>query len=175
MEIFKIDLFLMKSTVFTPKGDVRELPKGATPVDLAYTKSVPELGNLCVGAKVNGKIVRSRYVLKSGDTVEILTNPSHKPSKDWLSFVTTSKAKQRYGNGLDAAAGRRCSNSKTLIEKELTKRDIGLNKFLKSPELQTITKDFGFETIDDLFRGRWMWEPYTPLQVLGKVIPEEEK
>jgi guanosine-3',5'-bis(diphosphate) 3'-pyrophosphohydrolase len=174
MEIFKIDLFPDEVYVFTPKGDVRELPKGATPVDLAYAIH-SELGNLCVGAKVNGKIVPLRYVLKSGDTVEILTNPSHKPSKDWLSFVTTSKAKTKIRQWIKTQQREGSIElGKTLIEKELTKHNIGLNKFLKSPELQAITKDFGFEAIDDLFAGVG-YGLYTPLQVLSKVIPEEEK
>ncbi len=174
MEIFKIDLFPDEVYVFTPKGDVRELPKGATPVDLAYAIH-SDLGHRCVGAKVNGKIVPLRYFLKSGDTVEILTNPSHKPSKDWLSFVTTSKAKTKIRQWIKTEQRERSIElGRTLVEKELAKHDIGFNKFLKSPELQTITKDFGFETVDDLFAGVG-YGLYTPLQVLSKVIPETEK
>jgi GTP diphosphokinase / guanosine-3',5'-bis(diphosphate) 3'-diphosphatase len=174
MEIFKIDLFPDEVYVFTPKGDVRELPKGATPVDLAYAIH-SELGHLCVGAKVNGKIVPLRYVLKSGDTVEILTNPSHKPSKDWLSFVITSKAKTKIRQWIKTQQREASIElGKTLIEKELSKHSIAFNKFLKSPELQTITKDFGFDIVDDLFAGVG-YGLYTPLQILGKVIPEEEK
>ena len=174
MEIFKIDLFPDEVYVFTPKGDVRELPKGATPVDLAYAIH-SELGHLCVGAKVNGKIVPLRYLLKSGDTVEILTNPSHKPSKDWLNFVTTSKAKTKIRQWIKTQQREGSIElGKTLIEKELTKHDINFNTFLKSPGLQAITKDFGFETVDDLFAGVG-YGLYTPLQVLSKVIPEGEK
>ena len=174
MEIFKIDLFPDEVYVFTPKGDVRALPKGATPVDLAYAIH-SELGDKCVGAKVNGKIVPLRYVLKSGDTAAILTNPSHKPSKDWLSFVTTSKAKTKIRQWIKAEQREHSIElGKTLIEKELTKHDITYNKFLKSPELQVITKDFSFETIDDLFAGVG-YGLYTPLQVLNKIIPETEK
>ncbi len=174
MEIFKIDLFPDEVYVFTPKGDVRALPKGATPVDLAYAIH-SELGDKCVGTKVNGKIVPLRYILKSGDTAAILTNPSHKPSKDWLSFVTTSKAKTKIRQWIKAEQREHSIElGKTLIEKELAKHDITYNKFLKSPELQVITKDFSFETIDDLFAGVG-YGLYTPLQVLSKVIPETEK
>ncbi len=174
MEIFKIDLFPDEVYVFTPKGDVRALPKGATPVDLAYAIH-SELGDKCVGAKVNGKIVPLRYVLKSGDTAAILTNPSHKPSKDWLSFVTTSKAKTKIRQWIKAEQREHSIElGKTLIEKELTKHDITYNKFLKSPELQVITKDFSFETTDDLFAGVG-YGLYTPLQVLNKIIPETER
>ena len=174
MEIFKIDLFPDEVYVFTPKGDVRELPKGATPVDLAYAIH-SELGNLCVGAKVNGRIVPLRYTLKSGDTVEILTNPSHKPSKDWLNFVTTSKAKTKIRQWIKTQQRESSIElGKTLIEKELAKHSMSFNKFLKSSEFQTITKDFGFDGIDDLFASIG-YGLYTPLQVLSKVIPEEEK
>ncbi|HVN98083.1 MAG TPA: bifunctional (p)ppGpp synthetase/guanosine-3',5'-bis(diphosphate) 3'-pyrophosphohydrolase [Syntrophorhabdaceae bacterium] len=174
MEIFKIDLFPDEVYVFTPKGDVRELPKGATPVDLAYAIH-SDLGHRCVGAKVNGKIVPLRYLLKSGDTVEILTNPSHRPSKDWLNFVTTSKAKTKIRQWIKTEQRERSIElGRTLVEKELAKHDINFNKFLKSPELQTITKDFGFETVEDLFAGVG-YGLYTPLQVLSKVIPETEK
>ncbi len=174
MEVFKIDLFPDEVYVFTPKGDVRELPKGATPVDLAYAIH-SELGHRCVGAKVNGRLVPLRYVLKSGDTVEIASNPSHKPSKDWLNFVTTSKAKTKIRQWIKTEQRERSIElGKTLVEKELAKHDINYNKFLKSPELATITKDFGFETIDDLFASVG-YGLYTALQVLGKVIPEAEK
>jgi guanosine-3',5'-bis(diphosphate) 3'-pyrophosphohydrolase len=94
LEIFKIDLFPDEVYVFTPKGDVRELPKGATAVDFAYAIH-SELGHRCIGTKVNGKLVPLRTQLQSGDTVEVLTSPTHKPSKDWLKFVVTSKAKTK--------------------------------------------------------------------------------
>lgn len=174
MEIFKIDLFPDEVYVFTPKGDVRELPKGATPVDLAYAIH-SELGHRCVGAKVSGKIVPLRYVLKSGDTVEILTNPSHKPSKDWLGFVKTSKAKTKIRQWIKTEQRERSIElGKSLVEKELGKHDISYNKFLKSNEIQQITKDFGFDTTDDLFASVG-YGLYTPLQVLGKILPETEK
>ena len=174
MEIFKIDLFPDEVYVFTPKGDVRELPKGATPVDFAYAIH-SELGHRCIGAKVSGKLVPLRYVLKSGDTVEIVTNPSHKPSKDWLNFVTTSKAKTKIRQWIKTEQRERSIElGKSLIEKALSKHDISYNKFIKSPELQTITKDFGFETMEDLFAGVG-YGLYTPLQVLGKFLPETEK
>ncbi len=174
MEIFKIDLFPDEVYVFTPKGDVRELPKGATPVDFAYAIH-SQLGHKCVGAKVNGKLVPLRYVLKSGDIIEIQTNPSHKPSKDWLGFVATSKAKTKIRQWIRTEQRERSIElGKTLIEKELAKHDMSFSSMLKSGDILNIAKEFSFETVDDLFAGVG-YGLYTVLQVLGKVIPEEEK
>ena len=174
MEVFKIDLFPDEVYVFTPKGDVRELPKGATPVDFAYAIH-SDLGHKCVGAKVNNKIVPLRYVLKSGDTIDILTNPTHKPSKDWLGFVATSKAKTKIRQWIKTEQRERSIElGRTLVEKELAKHDLSFNKMLKSGELLSIAKDFSFETEEDLFAGVG-YGLYTALTVLGKVIPETEK
>lgn len=174
MEIFKIDLFSDEVYVFTPKGDVRDLPKGATPIDFAYAIH-SELGHRCVGAKVNGKLVPLRYVLKSGDSVEILTNPAHIPSKDWLNSVVTSKAKTKIRQWIKTEQREQSVElGKTLLDKELSKHDKGLAKLLKSGELQAIAKEFSFETVEDLFASVG-YGLYTPLQVLGKILPESEK
>ncbi|MBW2091481.1 MAG: bifunctional (p)ppGpp synthetase/guanosine-3',5'-bis(diphosphate) 3'-pyrophosphohydrolase, partial [Deltaproteobacteria bacterium] len=90
----KEDLFPYEVYVFTPAGDVKELPKGATPVDFAYSVHT-EVGHRCTGAKINGAIVPLKYQLRNGDTVEILTSKHHSPSKDWLNFVVTPKARNR--------------------------------------------------------------------------------
>ena len=94
IETVKIDLFQDEVFVFTPKGDVKALPKGATPIDLAYSIH-SEVGEHCSGARVNGLIVPLRYALRNGDTVEILTSANQKPSKDWLKFVATSRAQTK--------------------------------------------------------------------------------
>jgi len=174
MEVFKIDLFPDEVYVFTPRGDVRELPKGATPVDFAYAIH-SDLGHKCVGAKVNGKLVPLRYMLKSGDTVDILTNPTHKPSKDWLGFVATSKAKTKIRQWIKTEQRERSIElGKTLVEKELAKHDMSFNKMMKSGELLSLAKDFSFETEEDLFASVG-YGLNTALMVLGKVIPEAEK
>ena len=174
MEVFKIDLFPDEVYVFTPRGDVRELPKGATPVDFAYAIH-SDLGHKCVGAKVNGKLVPLRYVLKSGDTIDILTNPTHKPSKDWLGFVATSKAKTKIRQWIKTEQRERSIElGRTLIEKELAKHDMSFNKMMKAGDLLSIAKDFSFETEDDLFASVG-YGLNTALTVLGKVIPESEK
>ncbi len=174
LEIFKIDLFPDEVYVFTPKGDVRELPKGATPVDFAYAIH-SQLGQRCVGAKVNGKLVPLRTQLQSGDAVEVLTSPTHKPSKDWLKFVVTSKAKTKIRQWIkEEQRGRSIELGRALIDKELAKHGLSFSKMLKSGELLDLAKEFSFETTDDLFAGVG-YGLYTALQVLGKVTPEPEK
>ena len=174
LEIFKIDLFPDEIYVFTPKGDVKELPKNATPVDFAYAIH-SDLGHRCVGAKVNGKLVPLRSPLRSGDTIGIIANPAHKPSKDWLKFVVTSKAKTKIRQWIkEEQREQSIELGKTLIEKELTKHDMSLSKMLKTDELQVIAKEFSFEILDDLFAAVG-YGLCTPHQVLGKHIPEPEK
>lgn len=174
LEIFKIDLFPDDIYVFTPKGDVKELPKGATPVDFAYAVHT-QLGHRCTGAKVNGKLVPLKYILKSGDIIEIQTNPAHKPSKDWLGFVKTSRAKTKIRQWIKTEQRERSIElGRTLLEKEMSKQGLSFSKMLKSGDMLNIAKDFSFETIDDLFAGVG-YGLYTPLQILGKVIPEAEK
>ena len=94
LENLKLELFSEEVFVFTPKGDLVELPKGATPVDFAYHIHT-DIGNHCAGAKVNGRIVPLNYRLQNGDMVEIITNPNKKPNAEWLNFVVTSKAKKQ--------------------------------------------------------------------------------
>jgi GTP diphosphokinase / guanosine-3',5'-bis(diphosphate) 3'-diphosphatase len=94
MEFLKMDLFLGEIFVFTPKGEVKQLPVGATPIDFAYAVHT-EVGSHCAGAKVNGRIAPLSRELRNGDTVEILTSPRKSPSRDWLAFVKTSRARQR--------------------------------------------------------------------------------
>ena len=113
LESFKIDLFPDEIYVFTPRGDVKELPKGATPVDFAYAVH-STLGQRCVGAKVNGKLVPLKTILKSGDNVAILTNPAHNPSKDWLKFVVTSKAKTKIRQSIKAEQRERSIRARPL-------------------------------------------------------------
>ena len=174
LESFKIDLFPDDVYVFTPRGDVKELPKGATSVDFAYAVH-SDLGHRCVGAKVNGKLMPLKTVLTSGDTVDILTNPAHKPSKDWLKFVVTSKAKTKIRQWIKEEQRERSIDlGRSLMEKELAKHDLSMSKMMKTGDIQALAKDFSLETLDDLFAAVG-YGLYTPLQVLGKMIPEIPK
>lgn len=174
LEIFKIDLFPDDIYVFTPRGDVKELPKGSTPVDFAYAIHT-QLGHTCIGAKVNGKIVPLKYELKSGDIVEILTNPSHKPSKDWLGFVKTSRAKTKIRQWIKAEQREKSIElGRMLLEKEMAKYELSFSKMLKSGELESLAKEFSYATIEDLFADIG-YGIHTPLQIIGKYVPEETK
>src|SRR5262249_33716778 len=94
LENFKTDLFDSEIYVFTPKGDVKECPEGATPIDFAYSVHT-DVGNTIVSARVNGKMVSLKHRLKSGDTIEVITSKSQRPSKDWLKSCITTKAKSK--------------------------------------------------------------------------------
>jgi guanosine-3',5'-bis(diphosphate) 3'-pyrophosphohydrolase len=122
IETVKIDLFQDEVFVFTPKGDVKALPKGSTPIDLAYAIH-SQVGEHCSGARVNGLIVPLRYALRNGDTVEILTSTNQKPSKDWLKFVVTSRAKTKIRHHIQMEQRDRSRQmGHDLLARELRKR-----------------------------------------------------
>src|SRR3569623_3174008 len=127
IETVKIDLFQDEVFVFTPKGDVKALPKGATPIDFAFAVH-SKVGEHCSGARVNGLIVPKRYVLKNGDTVDILASTNQKPSKDWLKIVVTSRAKTKLRHFLRMELRDRSKQlGLELLAGELRKRGLGLS------------------------------------------------
>lgn len=152
MESLKIDLFDDTVFVFTPKGAVVELPKGACPVDFAYRVHT-EVGHKCTGARVNGRIVPLDYPLANGDIVEIITSKnSPGPSRDWLNFVKTSSAKSRIKQWFKKE--KREENiikGHDLLEKELKKKHLNIKEFLKEDRLQEVAKRFSFLSVDDLY------------------------
>ncbi|MBI4842948.1 MAG: bifunctional (p)ppGpp synthetase/guanosine-3',5'-bis(diphosphate) 3'-pyrophosphohydrolase [Nitrospirae bacterium] len=173
LEAVKGDILPDVVYVFTPEGDIIELPQGSTPVDFAYSIHT-EIGNHCSGAKVNGKIVQLRHRLENGDSVEILTSPIQKPSRDWLKFVKSQKAKARIRHWVKTDERKKSLElGKELIEKALKK--YGLNKdLIKSKEIVEAVSQFKIKTHDDLFiavgYGR-----ISPLQAINKFLPEPEK
>lgn len=151
MDSVKTDLFTDVVYIFSPKGDVKELVKGATPIDFAYAIHT-EIGNHCVGAKVNGKIVPLRYQLKSGDAVEILTSPTHAPSKDWLKIVKTSKAKAKIKHIIkEEERARSLDIGKKILERELRKENLSPSEVFKSDQILTGLKEQGIRSIEELF------------------------
>jgi GTP diphosphokinase / guanosine-3',5'-bis(diphosphate) 3'-diphosphatase len=134
LESVKVDLFADEVYVFTPKGDVRVFPRGATPIDFAYTIH-SEVGNHCSGARVNGAIVPLRYKLRNGDVVEVMTSNAQHPSKDWMENVVTGRAKSKVRAYLRAdQRDKSLKLGRELLEKGLHARGISLQKFLKTPE-----------------------------------------
>ncbi|TAN41453.1 MAG: bifunctional (p)ppGpp synthetase/guanosine-3',5'-bis(diphosphate) 3'-pyrophosphohydrolase [Nitrospirae bacterium] len=157
--------------VFTPKGDIKELPVGSTPVDFAYDIHT-QVGHKCVGAKVNGRIVPLKYKLNNGDVVEIITAPSHGPSKDWLKFVATQRAKNRIKQWIKTEErAKSIELGNKLIEDELKRHGIPLST-LKSEKMNEVLKSFSFQTLDDLYVGVG-YAKISVHQVVHKLIPEK--
>ena len=169
LSTLKVDLYPEEVYTFTPKGKVVVLPRDSTPIDFAYTVHT-EVGHTCVGAKVNGRMVPLRHKLHSGDIVEILTQPGHKPSRDWLAVVKSSRARNKIKHWLNIHQRERAIEiGKKLIEKEARKYRIAL-KELKDEELQRIASDYGLGRPDDLMAGIG-YGKYSARQVLAKLAP----
>lgn len=172
IESVKVDLFPHEVYVFTPKGAVKQFPIGATPVDFAYSIH-SDIGDHCSGAKVNGKIVPLRYDLKSGDTVEIMTLPNQKPSKDWLKFVKTSRAKTKIRQWFtNEEREKSITLGKEILEKELRKYNLQQVKLIKSGDLAKVANEFSFQGVDDLIAAVG-YGKVTANQIIGKILPQE--
>jgi len=142
LSTLKMDLTPMEIYSFTPKGRVLELPRGATPVDFAYAVHT-EVGHQCVGAKVNGQMVSLRYEIGNGDMVEILSQKGHTPSRDWLSFVKTSRAKSKIRHWINVHEREEALNiGRRLLEKEARQSGHSLKR-MSGEELGKVAADYG--------------------------------
>lgn len=152
MESLKIDLFTNQVFVFTPKGDVIDLPVGSTPVDFAY-KIHSAVGNKCIGAKVNGRIVPLDHKIKTGNIVDILTsNNSNGPSRDWLKFVKSTQAKNKIKQWFKKERKEEnTQRGKELLEKEVKRQGYPIKELLKSDWLNLVMKKLRFNNIEDLY------------------------
>lgn len=152
METLKIDLFTDEVFVFTPKGEVIDLPKDSTPLDFAYHIH-SAIGNKCTGAKINGKIVPLEYQLQTGDIVEILTtSSSHGPSRDWLKIVKTSQAKSKIKQWFKKEfKEENIIKGKDLLEKEAKKQGLFLSQLLKTEWIEVMFKKYSLHSIDDIY------------------------
>jgi len=175
METLKIDFFSDKVYVFTPKGDVKEFTQGATPLDFAYGIH-SEIGNKCVGAKVNGKIVPLSYKLQSGDIVEIITSASSKgPSRDWLKVVKTSQAKSKIKNWLRKEyKEENIIKGRDMLEKEARRRGYDLRVLFKPEWLKDIYKKFTLQSPEDIYSAVG-YGGITTGQILHKLVEEYRK
>lgn len=150
LDAFKVNLYPDEVYVFTPMGEVISLPDGASPVDFAYFVHT-DIGHHCLGAKVNGKIVPLRYKLRNGDRIEILTSKQKTPSRDWLAFVKTAKARNKILNFLNSREkARNLELGKTLLEKEISRYDINPASLLKGKSLDAAVQACGFNSFDSL-------------------------
>ncbi|MFC1489394.1 RelA/SpoT family protein [Thermodesulfobacteriota bacterium] len=173
LENVRIDLFPDDVYVFTPRGEIKSISRGATPVDFAYAIHT-EVGNQCTGAKVNGRIVPLQYELKTGDIVQIITSKNHHPSKDWLNFVKTVKARSRVRQWIKTQEKERSLTlGREMCEKAFRKARLNFNTALKSEEMDKVVEHFGFKAADDLIASVG-YGKITPLQIIGKVAPKPE-
>ncbi len=175
METLKIDLFTDEVYVFTPKGDVVDLPVESTPIDFAY-KIHSQIGNRCIGAKINGRIVPLDYKLQNGDIVEIITSAvANGPSRDWLKIVKSSQAKNKIRQWFKKE--RREENiqkGKELLEKEVRRHGYASAQLLRSEWMEAIYKKFSLHSVDDVYSSLG-YGGLTPNQVITKLKEEFRK
>src|SRR5881227_1765720 len=172
LSTLKIDLYPEEVYTFTPKGKVVVLPRDSTPIDFAYTIHT-EVGHACVGAKVNGRMVPLRHKLHSGDIVEIITQMGHKPSRDWLGVVRSSRARNKIKHWLNIHQRERAIEiGRKLIEKEARKYRIAL-KEIKDSDWLRVASEYGLGQPDDLMAALG-YGKYSARQVLGKLAPAAE-
>ena len=173
LENVRIDLFPNEVYVFTPGGDIKTLPKGATPVDFAYLIHT-EVGHQCTGAKVNGRMVPLPYELQTGDVIEIVTAKNHQPSKDWLKFVKTVKARSRIRQWIKSQEkDRSLTLGREMCEKAFRKYRLNFNTLVKTEEMGKVVEHFGFKTFDDLIASVG-YGKITPLQVVRRFTASAE-
>jgi GTP diphosphokinase / guanosine-3',5'-bis(diphosphate) 3'-diphosphatase len=170
MDTVRVDLFPDEVYVFTPKGDVKALPEGATPLDFAYAVHT-KVGEHCVGAKVNAKLVPLRYTLRQGDIVEIVTSPHQHPSRDWLKIVKSTRARARINQWLKVEERvRSIELGRELFEREARKYRLNPAPLLAGDDLRKVAADFGFPGSEDLLAAIGYGKSSVH-QVLNKLAP----
>ena len=167
----KIDLYPDEVYSFTPRGEVKSFPRGATPIDFAYAIHT-DVGHQCVGARVNGKMVALRTKLQNGDIVEIVTSANHTPSRDWLSIVATSRARNRIKHFIQAEERTRSVEiGRRLFEREARRYGLNPKSILESESLAAAVGDYGVQRVDDLLAAIG-YGKVVPRNVLVKLVPQ---
>ena len=170
MDTVRVDLFPDEVYVFTPKGDVKALPDGATPLDFAYAVHT-KVGEHCVGAKVNAKLVPLRFTLRQGDIVEIVTSPNQHPSRDWLKIVKSTRARAKINQWLKVEErARSIELGREMFEREARKYRLNPTALLGGEEIKKAAADFGFAGPDDLMAALGYGKSSVH-QVLNKLAP----
>ncbi len=173
LDTLRVDLFPDEVYVFTPKGEVRPFPKGATPIDFAFAIHT-DVGLRCVGAKVNGRLVPLRSELQNGDIVEISTAPGHVPSKDWLKIVKTPRARSKIRQWIKGEErSRSVALGKDLLEKEIRRLGKSPGQLLKPEAVQLALERYGFGDEDELFAAIGYGKA-SPRQAVGRLLSPEE-
>ncbi|HKY34141.1 MAG TPA: bifunctional (p)ppGpp synthetase/guanosine-3',5'-bis(diphosphate) 3'-pyrophosphohydrolase [Candidatus Polarisedimenticolia bacterium] len=172
LEAVKIDLYPEEVYAFTPKGEVKSFPKGATVVDFAYAIHT-EVGHRCTRARINGKLVPLKTQLQSGDVVEIVTSSAHHPSRDWLAFVQTSHARHKIRHWLNAEERRRSVDlGRALCDKELRRYKLNLKSF-KPEAVQAALATLKCDTLDD-FHAQVGYGKLNPSQLVSALMPQQD-
>jgi GTP diphosphokinase / guanosine-3',5'-bis(diphosphate) 3'-diphosphatase len=170
LDTVRFDLFPDEVYVFTPKGDVKALPEGSTPIDFAYAVHT-DVGHHCVGAKVNGKLVPLRYTLRQGDIVEVVSAPTQHPSRDWLKIVKSSRSKAKINQWLKVEErARSLELGRELFDREAKKYRLVPATLLGSDEMRKLLAEMGYATADDLLASMGYGKASVH-QVLGKLAP----
>lgn len=174
LETLKTGLFPEEVFVFTPKGDIKQFPAGATPVDFAFAIHT-DVGNRCSGARINGKMVPLKTALRNGDVVEIITSANHHPSKDWLKFVVSSRARTRIRQWIKTEErAKSISLGREICEKEFLKHSLDYAKLFKSGEMEKTAKEgFGLTGVESLLASVG-YGKVSVAQILGKILPPEK-
>jgi GTP pyrophosphokinase len=173
MSTLKVDLYPEEVYTFTPRGKVIVLPRDATPIDFAYTIH-SDVGQACVGAKVNGRIVPLRYALRNGDIVEILTQQGHQPSKDWLAVVKTSRARNKIKHVINAnERAKAIEIGEKYLEKEARRFGVQLSKIAHA-DMEKAAADYGVSKIEDLYAALG-YGKFSARQALQKMAPQQVK
>jgi GTP pyrophosphokinase len=173
LQNLKIELYPEEVYIFTPKGEVKALPRDATPVDFAYSIHT-DVGHQCVGARVNGKMVPLRTRLRNGDIVEIVTTPGHKPSRDWLNFVQTSRARNKIKHYIHAEEKiRSIELGRKLFEKEARRFGLNIKALTEGEPFTALVAEYGMTKPDELFAAIG-YGKLAAKTILGRLVPQEQ-
>jgi GTP pyrophosphokinase len=171
MSTLKVDLYPEEVYTFTPRGKVIALPRDATPIDFAYAIH-SDVGQTCVGAKVNGRIVPLRYALRNGDIVEILTQSGHQPSKDWLTLAKTARARNKIKHVINANERLKAIEiGEKYLEKEARRLGVALSRVSKG-DLERVAGEYGYGKIEDLYAALG-YGKFSARQVLQNLAPDQ--
>ena len=168
----KVDLYPDEVYTFTPKGEVKALPRGATPIDFAYSIHT-DVGHQCVGARVNGRMVPVRTRLRSGDIVDVVTAQGHTPSRDWLNIAVTSRARDKIKHFIHAEENVQAVElGRKLFDRELRRFDLHAKSVLEPEAVSRVAGEFGAKRADDLFAAIG-YGKVPARSVLAKLVPKQ--
>ena len=173
LQNLKIELYPDEVYIFTPKGEVKALPRDATPVDFAYAIHT-DVGHQCTGARVNGKMVPLRTRLRNGDIVQVITTPGHHPSRDWLNFAVTSRARNKIKHYIHAEEKERSLDlGKKVFEKEARRYGLNLKSLTEGPAFAAVLTEYGYGKAEELFTALG-YGKLAVKSVLAKLVPNEQ-